>query len=37
LEQVRDVIVQDLTRQVEEKTLEQFLDTLKEKANIEER
>jgi len=37
LEQVRDVIVQDLTRQAEEKSLEQFLDALKEKANIEER
>ena len=37
LKQVRDVIVQDLTRQAEEKTLEQFLDAKKENANIEER
>ena len=37
LEQVKDVIVQDLTRQAEEKALEQFLDGLKEKADIEER
>ena len=37
LEQVRDIIVQDLTRQAEEKTLEQFLDAKKENANIEER
>ena len=37
LEQVHKVIVQDLTRQAEEKVLEQFLDTEKENASIEER
>ena len=37
LEQVHEVIIQDLTRQAQEKTLEQFLDALKEKAHIEER
>jgi uncharacterized protein len=37
LEQVREVIVQDLVRQAQEKALEQFLDAQKEKAHIEER
>jgi parvulin-like peptidyl-prolyl isomerase len=37
LEQVRDVIVGDLTRQAQQKALEQFLDAQKEKAHIEER
>jgi peptidyl-prolyl cis-trans isomerase C len=37
LEQVRKVIVQDLTRQAEEKALEQFLDRLRKEARIEER
>ena len=37
LEQVHKVIVQDLTRQAEEKILEQFLDTEKENASIEKR
>jgi uncharacterized protein len=36
-EQVREVIVQDLARQAQEKALEQFLDAQKEKAHIEER
>jgi uncharacterized protein len=37
LEQVREVIIEDLTRQAQEKALEQFLDAQKEKAHIEER
>ncbi len=37
LEQVREIIVQDLARQAQEKALEQFLDAQKEKAHIEER
>jgi parvulin-like peptidyl-prolyl isomerase len=37
LEQVREVIVQDLARQAQEKALEQFLDAQKKKAHIEER
>lgn len=37
LEQVRQVIIQDLTRQAQEKALERFLDVHKEKAHIEER
>lgn len=37
LEQVRQNIIQDLTREAEEKSMEQFLDTLKEEAHIEER
>jgi parvulin-like peptidyl-prolyl isomerase len=37
LEKVREVIVRDLTREAEEKVIEQFLDTLKEKGHIEER
>ena len=37
LDQVREVIVRDLTQQVGEKAIEQFLDAQKEKARIEER
>ena len=37
LEKVREVIVRDLIRETEEKALEQFLDTQKENASIEER
>jgi parvulin-like peptidyl-prolyl isomerase len=37
LEQVREVIVRDLTQQAQEKAIEQFLDAQKEKACIEER
>lgn len=37
LEQVREVIVRDLTEQAREKAIEQFLDAQKEKACIEER
>ena len=37
LDQVREVIVRDLTQQAGEKAIEQFLDAQKEKAHIEER